>query len=146
MNWQPMPDDEGLAIKDNQGFFVVYHRPLEQVTVVDSRTWVILNAAPTYLGQPGRIAIVLRETENGFERGRGTIEEALEIVKGMAAEPDVNVEELTKALRNIMDPLELMAFLADIPQRKCEPALEIANRSKKPSLFRAFASRFRKAR
>ena len=146
MKWQPMPEKHGLVIKDNQGFFVVYHPPLEQVTVVDSRTWVIINAAPTYLGKPGRIAIVLRETENGFERGRGTIEEALEIVKGMAEEPDVDVEELTKALRNIMDPIELMAFHADIPQRECEPAPESANRSKKPSLFRAFASRFREAR
>lgn len=146
MNWQLVPDKVGRDIKENQEFFVLFYAPLEQFTIVNSHMWVSIHAAATYFGKPGRMALATRQTEAGVERGCGTIEEGLELVKQMAAELDADIEAITKALRNFVEPLELMAFLADIPQRKCEPAPEIANRSKKPSLFRAFASRFRKAR
>lgn len=148
MNWEPAPYRCDTVLDEDEGFSIMTNPSLDQVSFSNATMWVVINAAPMYFGKlnPAPFAFAVRSSNRGCERGRGSLSDALDLVREMAVDPHADLDKITKALRTIMDPIDLMAFIATIPQRECEPVPESANRPEKPSIFRAFADRFLKAR
>jgi len=121
MKWEPVADAHGMVIDPDGAFSASFTPATEQVQISDARTWIMINAAPLYFGRsnPDRISFATRVAGDGYENGRGTFYEALGLVREIASEPGADLELLARVLSNVMDPVELMAYIASIKQPEC---------------------------
>lgn len=121
MNWTPTSAACTWKMGRNDPFNASFTPATEQVVVSDADTWVMINAAPLYFNKPNpdRISFANRVTADGYEKGRGNFDEALEVVREIASRPGADLELLARVLGNVMDPVALMVFIASIKQTEC---------------------------
>ena len=121
MKWEPTTAAHGSVIDPDGAFSATFTPATDQITISDSETWIMINAAPLVFGRPNPdgISFATRVAGDGYEGGRGTFNEALEVVREMAGRPGADLELLSSVLRQVMDPVELMAFIASIKQAEC---------------------------
>jgi len=121
VKWEPTTAVHGSVIDKDDPFSAHFTPSTDQLVISDSETWIMINAAPLVFGRPNPdgISLATRVAGDGFDNGRGTFDEALEVVREMASKPGADLELLASVLRNVMDPIELMAFIASIEQAEC---------------------------
>lgn len=119
MNWELATEKIAALIGDH--FFAEFDEELAQLIVSNSRMWVIINTSPHSLSTAKGPAFVVRIRNANAEQKWATLEEFFKFVREIAREPGADIEKIATELAKsrILNPVDLIAFLASIRSQEC---------------------------
>ena len=103
-----------------------------QITIRDPNNWLIVSNHKT---PTSNYTFAVRRDGKKWILCHAGFDEGLEMIRQIARQPGTNLEELAEALKVILDPVELMAFMSGFSRSSANRSDKVLTGLKKSRLY-----------